>query len=414
MWIRSLCFLTALMILPPCGHGASSSPAPRQSVVGGNARSRPPLYRAGPLRFVRLSSAAGDLPVPGPGKQQTACVVGQFDGHGGADFVIAERTASPAIVLYRLVGDRWHRSVVEPDALRLEAGGTAFDVDGDGDEDLVLGGDGSFEKLFWWENPGPERVARRWRRHVIRTGPAPKYHDQAAGDFDGDGRIELAFWNQRARALLLARVPQKSPWRPWPERVLYRWSSGERECEGLVAADVDRDGLVDLVGAGMWFRSLGGGRFEREVLAPQARFTRAAAGDIVPGGRLECLFVPGDANGPLELYVWREGSWQRQVLVERMVHAHSLQVADIDGDGDADIFAAEMGRWGRAGRNDRARMLIFLNDGTGRLQRHLLAEGVGNHESKLADVNGDGLVDIVVKPYAWRTPRIEVWLQQRP
>jgi hypothetical protein len=28
-----------------------------------------------------------------------------------------------------------------------------------------------------------------------------------------------------------------------------------------------------------------------------------------------------------------------------MIHGHSLQLADIDGDGNLDIFAAEMAKW---------------------------------------------------------------------
>jgi hypothetical protein len=28
-----------------------------------------------------------------------------------------------------------------------------------------------------------------------------------------------------------------------------------------------------------------------------------------------------------------------------VIHGHSLQVADIDGDGNLDIFAAEMAKW---------------------------------------------------------------------
>ena len=38
--------------------------------------------------------------------------------------------------------------------------------------------------------------------------------------------------------------------------------------------------------------------------------------------------------------------WVGRDLLERdMIHGHSLCVADIDGDGQLDIFAAEMAKW---------------------------------------------------------------------
>ncbi|MGZ3397231.1 MAG: hypothetical protein ACXVB2_24230 [Isosphaeraceae bacterium] len=39
-------------------------------------------------------------------------------------------------------------------------------------------------------------------------------------------------------------------------------------------------------------------------------------------------------------------AWTGRNLLERpMIHGHSLQLADIDGDGNLDIFAAEMAKW---------------------------------------------------------------------
>ena len=60
--------------------------------------------------------------------------------------------------------------------------------------------------------------------------------------------------------------------------------------------------------------------------------------------------------------------------------------------------------------NPRARMWIFYGDGQGRFDKTLLASGVDNHESRVADLDGDGDLDIVVKPYTLGTPRLDVWL----
>ena len=50
---------------------------------------------------------------------------------------------------------------------------------------------------------------RPWKRRAIKNGGGNKHHDQFVGDFDGDGKEELVFWNQgkAARKLWLARVP---------------------------------------------------------------------------------------------------------------------------------------------------------------------------------------------------------------
>src|SRR5258706_14101192 len=97
-----------------------------------------------------------------------------------------------------------------------------------------------------------------------------------------------------------------------------------------------------------------------------------------------------------------------------MFHGHSLQGAEIDRDGNLDIFAAEMAK-GTEERDDpdnpAATAWILFGDGHGNFRKTVFATGIDFHEARVADLNGDGLPDILDKPYNWKAPRIDVWLQ---
>src|SRR5205809_608274 len=93
------------------------------------------------MQWKQLSSKQGDLPVPGESTQQTGNLIADFDKDGVKDFVVSFRVKGPALVWYRYNGKGWDRYVIEKDFLTVEAGGAAYDIDGDGDLDVVFGGD---------------------------------------------------------------------------------------------------------------------------------------------------------------------------------------------------------------------------------------------------------------------------------
>lgn len=380
---------------------------------------------AGQPQWKHLTSQRGELPVPPAGNQQTAAIVADFDRDGTCDFMITERTKSPSVVWYRRQGAGWRVYVVDDSRLPLEAGGTFCDVDGDGDADLLVGEDASGRNVYWWENPFPHFDAKKpWKRRTVKNSGATKHHDLIAGDFLGTGKPQLVFWNQRARRLCLAEIPaDPRGTEPWPLVEIYRWESGQ-EHEGLASADIDGDGKVDLIGGGRWFKHRGGHQFEAMVIDDTQRFTRAAAGWLKRGAaHPQVVFVPGDAKGRLKWYECRGNPaagtpWIGHDLLDRdVVHGHTLEVADVDGDGNLDIFCAEMAQWSR-GQNKPdhpgATAWIFYGDGAGGFRRTELARGMGFHEGKLADLDGDGRLDILQKPYTWQAPRVDVWIQWPP
>ena len=361
--------------------------------------------------MVHLSSRKGDLPAPGPSVQQTASLILDVDKDGVNDFIIASRREGPSVLWYRRGTDGWTKYVVEKETLQVEAGGTYHDIDSDGDQDIVFGADSSDNRIWWWENPYPNYGPDvPWTRREIKDSGGNKHHDQIFGDFDGDGQAELVSWNQGARKLLLADIPpEPRNTQPWLLDEIYSWESG-REHEGLAAADIDGDGKLDMVGGGRWFKHEEN-RYTAEIVDNEQRFTRAAAGQLKEGGRPEIVFVPGDAPGRLKWYEWTGESWIGHDLLERdVVHGHSLHLTDMDEDGNLDIFCAEMHT---PGAGDDCKMWVFYGDGKGNFRMEVLSTGIGNHESRVGDLDGDGDIDILTKPYNWDAPRVDVWLNDR-
>ncbi len=344
------------------------------------------------------------------GTEQTAALVLDIDGDDRNDFVIATRNApASSMVWYRQRPDGWERYLIDATpGLRIEAGGAYHDIDGDGDLDILMGGDSRSNEVWWWENPAPNfDVDGPWNRYLVKADGEPTHHDQIFGDFDGDGQTELVFWNQGAEALFLAEIPaQPRQDAAWPRTAIYSWSDGA-DHEGLTAADIDLDGQLDIVGGGRWFKYEGGALFTPYEIDDSLRAGRVATGQFIAGGRPEVVLGAGDGRGALRWYRWDGVAWEGADLLDvALEHGHSLDVGDINFDGHLDIFSAEM-RLNQ--ENEEAKMRLFLGDGDGGFGEFVLAEGMGNHESRLADLDGDGDLDILGKPYNWETPRIDIW-----
>ncbi len=361
------------------------------------------------VQWKRMSSEDGSIPVPNKGDQQTCCVVFDIDNDGHDDFIVGERTKTPGVVWYRLRGKKFERHVIEAGRVNPEAGGAACDIDGDGDKDLILGQDASGNDIWWWENPNPH-FDRPWKRRYIKKDGPRKHHDQSCADYDGDGRIEFLTWNQGANRLLLFEIP-KNPQTAgdWKYSVVYTYK-GSPQLEGFPSkpVDIDGDGTVDIVGGGLWFKRKKDGSFSAHEIDASMRFTQCAAGELVEGGRPEVVFSPGDTSGIARWYEWKNGKWIGHKL-RYMNHGHTCEIRDVNGDGRDDLMMGEMGS---PGAGDNAKTFIWYGDGKGGLKEQVAVSGQGIHEGLLGDFNGNGRLDLLVKPYHHKSPRIDVLLNQ--
>ncbi len=395
---------------------------------------------ASTMKWRLVSSARGEIGVPNSGNQQTASLTMDVDQDGDMDFFITERTEAPSVTMFRYDRGSWQRYIIDDEPLRIEAGSASEDIDGDGDPDIVFGGESQSNEVWWWENPYPDfDPGKPWQRYTIKKSGANKHHDQMFIDADGDGRQELVFWNQGGHTLYMAEVPEQ-PRRAeeWPRRVVYEYSidsemepvvgldgypgwQSVNEHEGLARVDMDGDGIEDIVGGGRWFK-YEDGAFTENIIDASYTFSRCVAGQFIEGGRPEVILVVGDGLGPMFLYQWHEwegwqgnkrgtGTWERKTLIEGIDNGHTIDVIDFNRDGHLDIFSAEM-RFGE--NNPDAKLRILLGDGKGHFTDMVIAEGYGVHEGRIADLDGDGDLDILGKPYTWKAPLLNIWINEGP
>lgn len=360
---------------------------------------------ARPVTWRQVSTQTGALPRAQVGSQ-SCLVVADFDQDGRDDYAVGGWFQDDSLVWFRATPTGRERYLIDNRHSHIEAGGLAHDIDGDGDLDILQGGSWRSHQVWWWENPHPDhRPDQPWPRHTIKDGGHNQHHDQIIGDFIGrDVGKELAFWNQGNRTLYLADLPA-DPRDPAAWTPVKIWSYRDPPREGLAKADIDGDGQEDLIGGGYWFKHHHGQTFQAQAIDPAYGQTRIAAADLIPGGRSEILLAAGDAPGPLNLYQWNGATWQRTTLIGRLDHGHTLQIGDLNGDGHLDIHTAEMHT---PGAGTACRQLVLYGDGRGGFETQLISTGIGTHEGKLGDLDGDGDLDLIQKDFDHER-RIDLW-----
>ena len=254
----------------------------------------------------------------------------------------------------------WTRYIVDPDG-----GGHDIlpaDIDGDGELELLAHGPDQYLYLY----KRGDDIAAPWTRtrvtDVFREG-------LAVADLDGDGRMEILHGPD------LFTCPDGGPYSGLWERRNY--APGYREMCRVVLTDITGNGRPDV------------------VIAESEFFD----------GRM-AWFENRTVEDP-------EHPWVEHEMACPVVYAHSLSAWQ---EGDATrVFMAEMEKGGwNAPYNFYARLMQYTTHDRGNTwDEELIYRGVGTHEAKPCDIDRDGELEVAGKECRQMPvlgqPRIQIW-----
>jgi len=134
--------------------------------------------------------------------------------------------------------------------------------------------------------------------------------------------------------------------------------------------------------------------------------SRLVVGDVDGDGNIEVVISEPEL-GQARLAILRPQKWGAPWASEVILDAgldlralHSLQIVDLDGDGELEIFTAEMENGKTDGVLAKPRWWCLKFEGKTWRHHVLLDKNLGTHSAVVADYDGDGHLDIVGK--LWR------------
>jgi len=326
-----------------------------------------------------------------------SCRLADFDKDGDLDLFTAQMHQRPgqrvAIFENEDAGsNRWKTHILsEVGSHNAKAG----DIDGDGDIDIAgKNYQDDCRPRVWLNRSDRVLSLADWERHVIDANNPSRY-TLCIGDLSGDGRPDLA----------TGTIWYRNPGTPGRS-----WGRGQLDVgmgNALVMCDLDGDGDRDILGEGLsWAANWGHSSFGvAGGIAGRPGYVQGAAVCSPPRSRpvrIAFTYKNGDAVHVLTVPARPgRGPWHDEVACDWTGKSKCIDVGDIDRDGDLDI--AFVGR-------DAPTIQWLRNERAGRYTPVDLAESPTriNHRCRLADINRDGRLDLVVA----HKGRLLTWFEQ--
>jgi hypothetical protein len=323
-------------------------------------------------------------------------VVGDLNGDGATDVVLANREGPSQVYLNR--GGR--SGAFAPPAPILGSGGEVAaaalgDLDGDGDLDLVVARFREKSQVFLNDGRGSFSLAGEL--------PAADTYNLALGDLDGDGAYDLVLANLAQPSQIYRNTGGGAL------ALVATLADSGRQAWSVAIADLDGDGALDIVlgnnsntPSQIYYNdSAARGVFGAPVpLSGTSLVADVAAGDVDADGRPD--LVLGRRGGDLlfgavydEVYVNTGG---RQFAFGEELRDNettwSVALGDLNSDTFPDVVTANRTSSGSVFTNGRARTLSPNNELFPFASPLPGAEDLGTAVA-VADLNGDGALDVV-------------------
>jgi hypothetical protein len=323
------------------------------------------------------------------GRQVETLAVGDMNSDGKLDVVAAFYGSEGDMVGAvpgrgdgSFVGDMAFTTGDNPKSIAL------FDLDGDGNLDVVTPSyyDGAASVLL---GRGNGAFAAKTN---YPTGDGPSF--VAVGDVTGDGRLDIVTANTTANTVsVLAGNGDGSFSAPvdYPTGLGPNW---------VALGDVNGDGRLDIVATSAEDSSPGvvsvllakaGGKFAAHVDYAVGAYPHSVAlGDLNGDGNLDMVVVNWSVLGAGSMSVLMgkgDGSFRAAVDHTAGVDPNSVVLADLNGDGKLDIVAA----------NYPSVVTVWLGNGDGTFAAMAgYSTGENTQSVAVGDIDGDGKLDIVV------------------
>jgi len=334
-----------------------------------------------------------------------------LDQDGRPDVLACDDKLLAVVWLRQVAAGNFEEIVIGPELL-APVHTEAVDIDGDGDLDVLVACMGEvfpnndkIGSVVILENDGRQRFTKR-----VIIDRVARVTDVRAGDFNGDGRLDLAVAQFGYHQGEIRWMENLGDWQ-FRSHNLLNLSGAINVC----VADMTGNGRLDIVAlvSQQWeevylFENDGRGNFTNKIIFGSTNEDYGSSGislcDLNRDGQIDVLYTNGDGfayaepgGRPWHGVQWLENRGDGYFRFRRIANlpgAYSPVGVDLDGDGAMDILCTSgFNDWSKPGAIS---LVAFMNDGRENFTAHVLAHApIQLVSCAAADLDGSGRPSLV-------------------